>query len=134
MKTSALAVLFLASLGVAYAQTSPPAPSGRGDVQGATGVSPENSGNARATAAQQQRNVASSKNAPRLSKQEKTQFARDATRIDVNPENSAGQAATARMQRQTTSASRQAVRPNAGLSTAQGKRQLDTDLRSKSSP
>jgi hypothetical protein len=133
MKIPTLAVLLVASLAV-HAQTSPPAPSGRGDVQAATGISSENSGNARATAQQQQRNVAVSKATPKLSKQEKSQLAKDATRLNVNPENSAGQAATARMQRQTTPASKQSGRQNAELRTTKGRQQLDADLRSKSSP
>lgn len=132
-----LATLIMGALASpAAAQTAAPSPNAterQGAVQSATQMG-DNSGNARATAAQQQRNVKASKQVPKLSKSEKSQLAKDATRLDVNPENSSGAAATAVMQKQTTAVSRSTPKQNVELRTKEGSRQLDKELQSRSTP
>jgi hypothetical protein len=120
----------------AAAQTAAPSPNKterQGNVQSATQMG-DNSGNARATAAQRETNVKASKQVSKLSKAEKSQLAKDATKSNVNPENSSGAAATAVMQKQTTTVSRTTPKQNIELRTKEGKRQLDKDLQSRSTP
>jgi len=121
----------------AAAQTAPPAPSAaerQRDVATTTQAGSGSSASTQKTAAQQAANVKASKQVPKLSKEDKTQFAKDATKLNVNPENSSGQAATARMQHQTTAASKSASRQNAELRTKEGKADLEKELRQNSSP
>jgi hypothetical protein len=133
-----LAALFAGLLtATAAAQTSPPTASDaerQRDVAKITEANSGSSASTQKTAAQQSANVKASKHAPKLSKQEKEQFAKDATKLNVNPENSAGTAATARMQKQTTALSKEAGRRNTELKTKEGKAQLEKELQQKSSP
>lgn len=122
---------------VAAAQTSPPAPSAQErqrEVSATTQSGSGSSASTQKTAAQQAANVKASKQVPKLSKEEKTQFAKDATKLNVNPENSSGQAATARMQKQTVATSKAAQKQNTELRTKEGKAQFEKDLQQKSSP
>ena len=133
-----LAALFACLLtAAAAAQTAPPKASDaerQRDVAKITEANSGSSASTQKTAAQQAANVKASKEVPKLSKQEKEQFAKDATKLNVNPENSSGTAATARMQKQTTATSKAASRQNAELKTKEGKAQLDKELQQKSSP
>jgi hypothetical protein len=122
---------------LAAAQTAAPKPSlheQKRDLQAASGVSSENSGNTQAAAAQQARNVKASKEVPKLSKEERAQLAKDSTRRNVNPENSSGTAATAAMQRQTTAQSKATSKQNTEFKSKEGRQQLDEDLQKKSTP
>jgi hypothetical protein len=103
-------------------------------VQSVTQLTGDNSGNTQATAAEQAKDVKASKQVTKLSKDEKTQLAKDATKLNVNPENSSGAAATAVMQRQTTVASRGTAKQNTEFKSKEGKQQLQKDLQSKSTP
>ena len=126
-----------AFLSVATAQTVTPSPRDKAkqsDVQSATGLNGENSGNTQATAAEQARNVQASKQVTKLSKEEKKKLAKDATKSNVNPENSSGSAATAAMQKETVAQSKAAPKQNPGLKSKQGKQQLDGELQQKSTP
>ena len=121
----------------ATAQTAPPKASDaerQREVAKTTEAGSGSSASTQKTAAQQAANVKASKQVPKLSKQEKEQFAKDATRLNVNPENSSGTAATARMQKQTTALSKTEGRQNAELRTKEGKAQLEKELQQKSSP
>ena len=133
-----LAALFAGLLtAAAAAQTSPPKASDaerQRDVAKITEANSGSSASTQKTAAQQAANVQASKQAPKLSKQEKEQFAKDATKLNVNPDNSAGQAATARMQQQTTAVSKASSRHNTEFKTKEGKAQLEKELQQKSSP
>jgi hypothetical protein len=130
----ALAACVIASSVVA--QTSPPSlsPAERQQQLQSAQRAAENSGNAQATAAEQAKNVRASKNATKLSKEEKAQLARDATRLNVNPENSSGSAATAAMQKQTTAQSKAVSKQNTEFRSKEGKQQLDSDLQKRSTP
>jgi len=122
---------------VAAAQTSPPTTSAQErqrEVSATTQSGSGSSASTQKTAAQQAVNVKASKQVPKLSKEEKTQFAKDATKLNVNPENSSGQAATARMQKQTVATSKAAQKQNAELRTKEGKAQFEKELQQKSSP
>lgn len=119
------------------AQASPPVESDRTkqrDVQAATQSQQDNSAGTQATAAEQARNVRVSKDVPKLSKGAKAQFAKEGVRSNINPENSSGVAATARMQAETTAISRSATRQNAEFKSKPGNRELDAELRQKSTP
>jgi hypothetical protein len=121
----------------ATAQTAPPTPSAQErqrEVSATTQAGSGSSASTQKTAAQQAANVKASKQVPKLSKVEKTQFAKDATKLNVNPENSSGQAATARMQKQTVATSKAAQKQNTELWTKEGKAQFEKDLQQKSSP
>jgi len=122
---------------VATAQTSPPKPSVQQRQRAVASTTEQGSGSSASTqktAAQQAANVKASRQVPKLSTDEKTQLAKDATKLNVNPENSSGQAATARMQRQTVADSRGTQRQNAQYKTKQGKADLARDLQQKSTP
>lgn len=119
-----------AQTGGPYGQTK----EGQAEVQSLTQRDGENSGNARATAAEQAKNVKASKQVTKLSKQEKASLSRDATRSNINPENSSGAAATAVMQKQTTAASKATTRQNAQFKSKEGKQQLEQELQKNSTP
>jgi hypothetical protein len=122
---------------VAIAQTAPPAPSAserQKDVSATTEAGSGSSASTQKTAAQQAANVKTSKQTPKMSKEEKSKLAKDATKLNVNPENSSGQAATARMQGQTGAASKATSKQNTDLKTKDGKAQLGKELQQKSSP
>lgn len=131
----ALIVSTLASIAVAQTATqSPRSKDKQKDVQAATQLTGDNSGNAGLTAAEQRKNVNASKQVTKLTKQEKSELAKDSSKRNTNPNNSAGAVATAEMQRQTTAASRGTGRQNVEFKTKEGQQQLDKDLRSKSTP
>ena len=132
---AALIACVLAS--AAGAQTAAPAPSRaerQKDVATSTLQQGDNSASTRATAAEQAQNVKASKQVQKLSTQEKSKLAKDATKLNVNPENSSGQAATAAMQKQTTAESKAAAKQNAELKSKEGKQQLEKDLQKKATP
>jgi hypothetical protein len=104
------------------------------EVQSLTQRDGENSGNARATAAEQATNVKASKAAPKLSKEERANLAKDATKSNVNPENSSGAAATAAMQKKTTAASKATTRQNTEFKSKEGKQQLEQELQKNATP
>jgi hypothetical protein len=137
MRRLLLALISVALASVALAQTAAPSPGTKErqrDAQSVTQLTGDNSGNTQATAAEQAKDVKASKQVTKLSKDEKTQLAKDATKLNVNPENSSGAAATAVMQRQTTVTSRGTAKQNTEFKSKEGKQQLQKDLQSKSTP
>ena len=137
MKCLLLASLVSILATAALAQTAPPRPSAqerRSAVESVTEQGSGSSASTQKTAAQQATNVKASRQVPKLTSEQKTQLAKDATRLNVNPENSSGQAATARMQRQTVAASKGTQKQNAQFKTRDGKTDLYRDLQQNSSP
>ena len=119
---------------VAAAQTAPPKPTSQErqrDLKSTTEAAAAATTGAQ-TAKEQAANVQKSKQVAKLSKEEKTKLAKDATKLNVNPENSAGQAATAEMQRQTTAVSKATSKQNTEFKSKGGQQQLAKDLRAKS--
>ena len=127
-----LAACVMASLVAAQTSAPSPTPAER-ELQSAQRTG-ENSGNTQATAAEQAKNVKASKEVTKLSKEEKAQLAKDATRLNVNPENSSGSAATVTMQKQTTAKSKAAPTQNTEFQSKEGKQQLQSDLQKKATP
>jgi len=134
-----LLVVFItcAFASIAAAQTAAPRPGPnerQRDVAITTQEGSGSSASTQKTAAQQARNVNASKQVTKLSREETTRLAKDATRLNVNPENSSGQAATANMQRQTTAASKTTSKQNTEFKTKNGKQLLEKELQQKSTP
>jgi hypothetical protein len=135
-------ILLIASLAaglasVASAQTAAPMPNAKERQSTVESVTEQGSGSSASTqktAAEQAKNVKVSKETPKITKEEKSKLAKDATHLNVNPENSSGQAATAAMQKQTVAASKKTQKQNASFKTKQGKAQLGTELQNKSTP
>ena len=119
---------------VAAAQTTPPSPTSKERQKAVQATTEANAAatTGAQTAKQQAINVQKSKEVAKLSKEEKTNLAKDATKLNVNPENSSGSAATAAMQKQTTAQSKGTPKQNAELRTKEGKQQLEQDLQKKS--
>jgi hypothetical protein len=137
MKRIVAASIVSAIAFAAVAQTAPPKPTAQERQRAVTTTTQQGSGSSASTqktAEQQAANVKASRQTAKLSTQEKTQLAKDATRLNVNPENSSGQAATARMQTQTVARSKGAEKQSAQFRTKEGKAYLARDLQQKSSP
>jgi hypothetical protein len=137
MNTLLIAWLAAGVASVASAQTSPPKPTAnerQSAVESVTQQGAGSSASTQKTAAEQAKNVKVSKETPKITKEEKSKLAKDATRLNVNPENSSGQAATSAMQKETVTASKATQKQNAALKTKQGKAQLGTALQDKSTP
>jgi flagellar basal body-associated protein FliL len=132
-----LAALIAAAIAsVAAAQTAPPLTTSK-ERQKAVQSTTEASANANTgatTAKQQTVNVQKSKQASKLSKEERAKIANDATRSNVSPENSSGTVATAAMQKNTTAISKTTSKQNAELKTKEGKQQLGKELQTNSTP
>lgn len=114
---------------VAVAQTAEPLTSK--DRQNAVKATTEGSANVntgQTVAKQQAVNVQKSKQAPKLSKEERAKIASDATKSGVNPENSSGTVATATMQKNTTAVSKTVSKPKGG------KQQPDKELQKNATP
>jgi hypothetical protein len=126
----AFASVAVAQTGGPYGQTK----ERQTEVQSLTQRNGENSGNARATAAEQAKNVKASKEVTKLSKQEKANLSKDAARSNINPENSSGAVATAAMQKQTTAVSKATTKQNAQFKSKEGKQQLEKELQKNSTP
>jgi hypothetical protein len=137
MNTLLIAWLAAGVASVASAQTSPPKPTANERQSAVESVTQQGSGSSASTqktAAEQAKNVKVSKETPKITKEEKSKLAKDATRLNVNPENSSGQAATSAMQKETVAASKATQKQNAAFKTKQGKAQLGKALQDKSTP
>lgn len=83
------------------------------------------------TAAQQKANTAVSKETAKMSKEDKSKFAKDAMKTQANPNNSASSATTAAEQKANTAASKAVPKQSAQFKTKEGKKELSKDLQQK---
>ena len=131
-----LVALIAATVASVAAAQTPPVPTSKErqqDVQTTTEAS-ANANTGATTAKQQAANVQKSKQVQKLSKEEKANLAKDATKSNVNPENSAGATATAAMQKKTTAESKATPKQNTELKSKEGERQLAKELQKNATP
>lgn len=85
------------------------------------------------TAAQQKANTAVSKETPKMSKDAKKTFAKDAMKYQGNPNTDAGTHATAAQQKANTAASKAVPKQSTQFKSKEGKKELSKDLQQKAS-
>lgn len=123
---------------VAAAQTAMPGQtpadkSKQKEVSAVTQAGSGSSASTQKTAAEQAANTAVSKEAPKMTTQEKNAAIKAANKSGVNPNNDAGVAATAAQQKANTAESKMVPKQNADLKGKAGQQALEKELQQKAS-